>query len=43
MNLKRINGTVKKKEVVDVLREGNFELLVLTETKLKVEEVSCVE
>ena len=30
-----INGTAKREEVVDVLREGKFELLALTKTKLK--------
>ena len=36
-----INGTVKREEVVDDFRKGKFELLALTETKLKGnEEVS---
>ena len=30
-----INGTVKREEVVDVFRKEKFELLALTETKLK--------
>ena len=40
-NVRRINGTVKRKELVNVLRVGKFEFLALTETKLKRnEEVS---
>ena len=31
----QVNGTAKRKEVVDIFREGKFKLLVLTETKLK--------
>ena len=34
-NIKIKNLTGKKEEVVDVFREGKFELLALTETKLK--------
>ena len=34
-NVRGINGTAKREEVVDVFREGKFELLALTETKLK--------
>ena len=34
-NLRGINGTAKRKEVVDVFRKGKFELLALSETKLK--------
>ena len=37
-NVKGINGTTKKEEVVYVFKEGKFELLALTETKLKREE-----
>ena len=34
-NVRGINNTTKREEVVDVFREGRFELLALTETKLK--------
>ena len=34
-NVRGINGTTKREEVVDVFREGKFELLALLETKLK--------
>ena len=34
-NVRGINGTAKEEEVVDVFREGKFELLTLTEKKLK--------
>ena len=34
-DVRGINGTAKREEVVDVFREGKFELLALTETKLK--------
>ena len=34
-NVRVINGTVKREEVVNVFREGKFEFLVLMETKLK--------
>ena len=41
MKCNRINGTAKRKEVVDIFREGKFELLALMKTKLKGnEEVS---
>ena len=33
--MRGINGTAKREEVVDVFREGKFEFLALTETKLK--------
>ena len=35
MNERGINGLAKREEVVDVFRTGKFELLALTETKLK--------
>ena len=35
MECKGENGIAKREEVVDVLRKGKFELLALTETKLK--------
>ena len=34
-SVREINGTTKKGEVVNVFREGKFELLALMETKLK--------
>ena len=34
-NVRGINGIAKREEVVDVFREGKFELLALTEMKLK--------
>ena len=34
-NVRGINGTVKRKEVVDIFRERKLELLALTETKFK--------
>ena len=34
-NVRGINGTTRKEEVVDVFRKGKFELLALTETILK--------
>ena len=34
-NVRRINDTTKRKEVVDIFKKGKFELLALTETKLK--------
>ena len=34
-NLRGINGTAKREEVVGVFREGKFKLLSLTESKLK--------
>ena len=34
-NVRGINGAAKREEVADVFREGNFELLALTEMKLK--------
>ena len=34
-NVREINGTVKREEVVNVFRKGKFELLALMETKLK--------
>ena len=34
-NVRGINGTAKREEVVDVFREGKFDLLALTETKWK--------
>ena len=40
-NVSWINGIAKREEMEDVFRKGNFELLDLTETKLKGnEEVS---
>ena len=43
-NVRGINGTAKREEVVDVLRKGKFELLALTGVKLKWnEEVSWCE
>ena len=35
MECKGINGTLKREEVVDIFREGKFELLALKEIKLK--------
>ena len=35
MNVRGINRTEKREEVVDVFRKGKFLLLALTETKLK--------
>ena len=35
--MRGINDTTKREEVVDVFKEGKFELLALTETKLKEE------
>ena len=35
MDIRGINGTAKREEVVDIFREGKFELLPLMETKLK--------
>ena len=34
-NVRGINEVAQREEVVDVFREGKFELLSLTETKLK--------
>ena len=34
-NVRGINGTAKREEVMDVFREGKLKLLSLTETKLK--------
>ena len=34
-NVRGINETVKREEVVDVVRKEKFKLLVLMETKLK--------
>ena len=34
-NVRGKDGIVKREEVVDVFRKGKFELLALTETKLK--------
>ena len=34
-NVRGINGTAKREEVVDVFGNGKFELLALTKTKLK--------
>ena len=34
-NVRGINGTAKREEVMDVFKEGKFKLLALTETKLK--------
>ena len=40
-NVRGINGTAEKEEVVNIFKEGKFEFLALTETKLKRnEEVS---
>ena len=33
--MRRINDTTEREEVVDIFKEGKFELLALTETKLK--------
>ena len=33
--MRGINDTTKREEVVDIFKEGKFELLALTETKLK--------
>ena len=38
-----INDTTKREEVVDIFKKGKFNLLTLTETKLKGEGVSWVE
>ena len=35
MNVRGINETAKRGEIVDVFREGKFELLVMTDPKLK--------
>ena len=35
MNVRGINDTTKREGVVDIFKKGKFELLVLTETKLK--------
>ena len=34
-NVRGINGIAKREEMVDVFKKGKFELLALTETKLK--------
>ena len=34
-NLRGINDTTKREEVVDIFKEGKFELLALAEAKLK--------
>ena len=34
-NVRGINDTTKQEEVVDIFKKGKFELLALTETKLK--------
>ena len=34
-NVRGVNGTIKKKDVVNVFRKGKFKLLALNETKLK--------
>ena len=34
-NVRGINGTTKREELVDIFREGKFELLALMEMKLK--------
>ena len=33
-NIRGINGTAKREEMVDIFREGKFELFALKETKL---------
>ena len=33
--MRRINDTTEREEVVDIFKKGKFELLALTETKLK--------
>ena len=33
--MRGINDTTKREEVMDISKEGKFELLALTETKLK--------
>ena len=35
MDFERINDTTKREKVVDIFKKGKFELLALTETKLK--------
>ena len=35
MNVRGINGTAKREDVVDVFKEGRFELFALKESKLK--------
>ena len=35
MNVRGISGTVKRGEVVEAFKKGKFELLALTETKLR--------
>ena len=35
MNVRGINDATKREEVVDIFKEKKFELLALTETKLK--------
>ena len=43
-NVRGINDTRKREEVVDIFKEGKFDIFALTETKLKVEgEVSWCE
>ena len=43
-NVRGINETTKREEMVDILKTGKFDLLALTETKLKgIGEVSWVE
>ena len=34
-NVRGINGTAKREDVMDIFRKGKFELLALTETKSK--------
>ena len=34
-NVRRINDTTKREEVVDIFKGGKFELFALTEMKLK--------
>ena len=44
MNVRGINDTTKKEKVVDIFKKEKFELLALTETKLKGKgEVSWVK
>ena len=34
-NVRGINGNAKREEVVDIFKKGKYEMLALTETKLK--------
>ena len=39
--MRRINDTTEREEVVDIFKEGKFELIALTETKLKEKGERC--